>query len=184
MNFSLSEEHEMIRKLVRDFAKHEVAPTAAERDEQERFNRELFREMANLGLTGIPWPEDYGGIGSDYLAYVIAVEELSKVCASTGVTLSAHISLCSWPLFAFGTEEQKTEYLTQLALGEKIGAFALTEARSGSDAGSMKTTAERIGDDYVLNGSKVFITNGGVADIYIVFAVTDPEKKKKALPLL
>lgn len=174
----------MIRKLVRDFAKHEVAPTAAERDEQERFDRELFREMANLGLTGIPWPEDYGGIGSDYLAYVIAVEELSKVCASTGVTLSAHISLCSWPLFAFGTEEQKTEYLTQLALGEKIGAFALTEARSGSDAGSMKTTAERIGDDYVLNGSKVFITNGGVADIYIVFAVTDPEKKKKALPLL
>ncbi|MHA6487382.1 acyl-CoA dehydrogenase [Bacillus cabrialesii] len=181
MNFSLSEEHEMIRKLVRDFAKHEVAPSAAERDEQERFDRELFREMAHLGLTGIPWPEEYGGIGSDYLAYVIAVEELSKVCASTGVTLSAHISLCSWPIFAFGTEEQKAEHLTQLALGEKIGAFALTEAGSGSDAGGMKTTAERIGDDYVLNGSKVFITNGGIADIYIVFAVTDPVKRKKGI---
>ncbi|AZV49728.1 acyl-CoA dehydrogenase AcdA [Bacillus halotolerans] len=181
MNFSLTEEHEMIRKLVRDFAKHEVAPTAAERDEQERFDRDLFREMADLGLTGIPWPEAYGGIGSDYLAYVIAVEELSKVCASTGVTLSAHISLCGWPLFAFGTEEQKAAYLTQLALGQKIGAFALTEAGSGSDAGGMKTTAERIGDDYVLNGSKVFITNGGAADIYIVFAVTNAEKKKKGI---
>ncbi|ARW08674.1 acyl-CoA dehydrogenase [Bacillus atrophaeus] len=181
MNFNLSDEHEMIRKLVRDFAKNEVAPSAAERDEQERFDRGLFQEMADLGLTGIPWPEQYGGIGSDYLAYVIAVEELSKVCASTGVTLSAHTSLCGWPLYAYGTEEQKQTYLTPLALGEKIGAYGLTEAGSGSDAGGMKTVAERIGDDYLLNGSKIFITNGGAADIYIVFAVTDPEQKKKSV---
>jgi alkylation response protein AidB-like acyl-CoA dehydrogenase len=149
MNFNLSDEHEMIRKLVRDFAKNEVAPSAAERDEQERFDRGLFQEMADLGLTGIPWPEQYGGIGSDYLAYVIAVEELSKVCASTGVTLSAHTSLCGWPLYAYGTEEQKQTYLTPLALGEKIGAYGLTEAGSGSDAGGMKTVAERIGDEYL-----------------------------------
>ncbi|KAA6450167.1 acyl-CoA dehydrogenase [Bacillus atrophaeus] len=181
MNFNLSDEHEMIRKLVRDFAKNEVAPSAAERDEQERFDRGLFQEMADLGLTGIPWPEQYGGIGSDYLAYVIAVEELSKVCASTGVTLSAHTSLCGWPLYAYGTEEQKQTYLTPLALGEKIGAYGLTEAGSGSDAGEMKTVAERIGDDYLLNGSKIFITNGGAADIYIVFAVTDPEQRKKSV---
>ncbi|MCY7946066.1 acyl-CoA dehydrogenase [Bacillus atrophaeus] len=181
MNFNLSDEHEMIRKLVRDFAKNEVAPSAAERDEQERFDRGLFQEMADLGLTGIPWPEQYGGIGSDYLAYVIAVEELSKVCASTGVTLSAHTSLCGWPLYAYGTEEQKQTYLTPLALGEKIGAYGLTEAGAGSDAGGMKTVAERIGDDYLLNGSKIFITNGGAADIYIVFAVTDPEQRKKSV---
>ncbi|QYG90371.1 acyl-CoA dehydrogenase [Bacillus atrophaeus] len=181
MNFNLSDEHEMIRKLVSDFAKNEVAPSAAERDEQERFDRGLFQEMADLGLTGIPWPEQYGGIGSDYLAYVIAVEELSKVCASTGVTLSAHTSLCGWPLYAYGTEEQKQTYLTPLALGEKIGAYGLTEAGSGSDAGGMKTVAERIGDDYLLNGSKIFITNGGAADIYIVFAVTDPEQRKKSV---
>lgn len=181
MNFNLSDEHEMIRKLVRDFAKNEVAPSAAERDEQERFDRGLFQEMADLGLTGIPWPEQYGGIGSDYLAYVIAVEELSKVCASTGVTLSAHTSLCGWPLYAYGTEEQKQTYLTPLALGEKIGAYGLTEAGSGSDAGGMKTVAERIGDDYLLNGSKIFITNGGAADIYIVFAVTDSEQRKKSV---
>ncbi|MCG8396372.1 acyl-CoA dehydrogenase [Bacillus atrophaeus] len=181
MNFNLSDEHEMIRKLVRDFAKNEVAPSAAERDEQERFDRGLFQEMADLGLTGIPWPEQYGGIGSDYLAYVIAVEELSKVCASTGVTLSAHTSLCGWPLYAYGTEEQKQTYLTPLALGEMIGAYGLTEAGSGSDAGGMKTIAERIGDDYLLNGSKIFITNGGAADIYIVFAVTDPEQRKKSV---
>ncbi|MCY8520447.1 acyl-CoA dehydrogenase [Bacillus atrophaeus] len=181
MNFNLSDEHEMIRKLVRDFAKNEVAPSAAERDEQESFDRGLFQEMADLGLTGIPWPEQYGGIGSDYLAYVIAVEELSKVCASTGVTLSAHTSLCGWPLYAYGTEEQKQTYLTPLALGEKIGAYGLTEAGSGSDAGGMKTVAERIGDDYLLNGSKIFITNGGAADIYIVFAVTDPEQRKKSV---
>src|SRR5690606_16462844 len=179
MKFQLSEEHEMIRKMVRDFAENEVAPTAAERDEEARFDREIFDKMAELGLTGIPWPEEYGGIGSDYLAYAIAVEELSRVCASTGVLLSAHTSLASWPIFKFGTEEQKQKYLRPLAQGEKIGAYCLTEPGSGSDAGGMKTTARLEGDHYVLNGSKIFITNGGVAEIYIVFAVTDPEKRTR-----
>ncbi|WP_100401467.1 acyl-CoA dehydrogenase [Bacillus sp. FJAT-42315] len=179
MNFQLTEEHEMIRKMVRDFAKNEVEPTAAERDEEERFDMELFHKMAELGLTGIPWPEEYGGIGSDYLAYCIAVEELSRVCASTGVTLSAHTSLAGWPVYKFGTEEQKQKYLKPMAQGEKIGAYGLTEPGSGSDAGGMKTTARLDGDDYILNGSKIFITNGGIADIYIVFALTDPESKQR-----
>ncbi|MED0992587.1 acyl-CoA dehydrogenase AcdA [Bacillus nitratireducens] len=179
MHFKLSEEHEMIRKMVRDFARNEVAPTAAERDEEERFDRALFDQMAELGLTGIPWPEEYGGIGSNYLAYVIAIEELSRVCASTGVTLSAHTSLAGWPIFKFGTEEQKQKFLRPMAEGTKIGAYGLTEPSSGSDAGGMRTTAKRDGDHYILNGSKIFITNGGIADIYVVFALTDPESKQR-----
>ncbi|MBM7580891.1 acyl-CoA dehydrogenase [Jeotgalibacillus terrae] len=175
MNFKLTEEHEMIRKMVRDFAEKDVAPTAAERDEEERFDRGIFDKMAEFGLTGIPWPEEYGGIGSDYLAYVIAVEELSRVCASTGVTLSAHLSLASWPIFKFGTEEQKKHYLTKLAQGEMLGAYGLSEPGAGSDVSSMKTKAVKNGDHYVLNGSKVWITNGGAAELYIIFAVTDPE---------
>jgi len=177
MNFQLSEEHEMIRKMVRDFAENEVAPTAAERDETETFDRAIFDKMAELGLTGIPWPEEYGGIGSDFLAYCIAVEELSRVCASTGVTLSAHTSLAGWPIYKFGNEEQKQKYLRPMAEGTKIGGYGLTEPSSGSDAGGMKTTAKLDGDDYILNGSKIFITNGGIAEIYVVFAVTDPTVK-------
>ncbi|MGE1102582.1 acyl-CoA dehydrogenase [Peribacillus simplex] len=179
MQFKLTEEHEMIRKMVRDFAKNEVAPTAAERDEEERFDREIFDKMAELGLTGIPWPEEYGGIGSDYLAYCIAIEELSRVCASTGVTLSAHTSLAGWPIYKFGSEEQKQKYLRPMAQGEKIGAYGLTEPSSGSDAGGMRTTAKLVDDEYVISGSKIFITNGGIADTYVVFALTDPESKQK-----
>ncbi|MFD2680791.1 acyl-CoA dehydrogenase [Bacillus seohaeanensis] len=179
MNFQLSEEHEMIRKMVRDFAKNEVEPTAAARDEEEHFDMDIFKKMAELGLTGIPWPEEYGGIGSDYLAYCIAVEELSRVDASIGVTLSAHTSLAGWPVYKFGTEEQKQKYLKPMAQGEKIGAYGLTEPGSGSDAGGMKTTARLEGDHYVLNGSKIFITNGGIADIYVVFALTDPADRKR-----
>lgn len=178
MFFKLSEEHEMIRKMVRDFAKNEVAPTAAQRDEEERFDRGIFTQMADLGLTGIPWPEQYGGIGSDYLAYCIAVEELSRVCASTGVTLSAHTSLVGWPIYTFGTEEQKQKYLKPMATGEKIGAYGLTEPSAGSDAGGMRTLAVKDGEDYILNGSKIFITNGGEADIYVVFARIDPNEKR------
>jgi butyryl-CoA dehydrogenase len=175
MNFTLTEEQQMLRKMVRDFAKNEVEPTAAERDEEERFDREIFDKMAELGLTGIPWPEEYGGIGSDFVSYVIAVEELSRVCASTGVTLSAHISLASWPIYKFGNEEQKKKYLSQLASGEKLGAYALSEPGAGSDVYSMRTQAKLDGDHYILNGNKVWITNGGVADLYVVFAKTDPE---------
>jgi len=179
MNFQLSEEHEQLREMIRDFAINEVAPTAAERDENETFDRAIFDKMAELGLTGIPWPEEYGGAGFDYLAYCIAVEELSRVCASTGVTLSAHTSLAGWPIYKFGNEEQKQKYLRPMAEGKKIGAYGLTEPNSGSDAGGMKTYAVKDGDDYILNGSKIFITNGGVADIYVVFAVTDPQSKHK-----
>lgn len=181
MHFQLTDEQTMLRQMVRDFSLNEVAPTAKERDEEERFDRDIFNKMAELGLTGIPWPEKYGGIGSDYVSYVIAVEELSRVCASTGVTLSAHISLASWPIFAYGTEEQKTTYLKRLATGEALGAFALSEPSAGSDVASMQTTAKKEGDDYVLNGNKVWITNGGEADIYVVFAKTDESAKHRGI---
>jgi acyl-CoA dehydrogenase len=181
MEFRLSEEHEMMRKMVREFAEKEVAPTAAERDEKEEFDRSIFEKMAELGLTGIPWPEEEGGVGADFLSYVIAVEELSRVDASVGVTLSAHISLASWPIHKFGTPEQKERFLRPLAEGKKLGAYGLTEPGSGSDAAGMRTTAVRDGDSYVLNGSKIFITNGGEAEIYVVFALTDPEKKHRGI---
>jgi len=181
MDFRLSEEQEMIRKMVRDFAESQVAPTAAERDEEERFDRSIFEQMAELGLTGIPWPEKYGGAGADYLSYVIAVEELSRVDASIGVTLSAHVSLASWPIYKFGTEEQKQRFLRPLAEGKKMGAYCLTEAGSGSDSAGMRTTAVKDGDDYIINGSKIFITNAGEAEIYVVFAVTDPALKHKGV---
>lgn len=181
MDFQLTDEQLMLQKVVRDFAKNEVEPTAAERDEEERFDREIFDKMAELGLTGIPWPEKYGGIGADYLSYVIAVEELSRVCASTGVTLSAHISLASWPIYQYGTEEQKMTYLKRLAEGSALGAFALSEPGAGSDVASMKMTAQKDGDEYVLNGNKVWITNGEEAEIYVVFAKTNPELKHKGI---
>ncbi|GEC91401.1 acyl-CoA dehydrogenase [Brevibacillus formosus] len=181
MNFQLTEEHDMMRKMIRDFAENQVAPTAAERDEEECFDRSIFEQMAELGLTGIPWPEQYGGAGADYLSYVIAVEELSRVDASIGVTLSAHVSLASWPIYKFGTEEQKQKFLRPLAEGKKMGAYCLTEAGSGSDSAGMRTTAVRDGDHYILNGTKIFITNAGEAEIYIVFAVTQPELKHKGI---
>lgn len=181
MQFQLSEEQRMMQKMVREFARNEVAPTASQRDEEEVFDRSIFDRMGPLGMTGIPWPEEEGGIGSDYLSYVLAVEELSRVCASTGVTLSAHISLASWPLHKFGTLEQKERFLKPLAEGTKLGAYGLTEPGSGSDAAAMKTTAVRAGNHYVLNGNKIFITNGGEAEIYIVFALTAPEQKHRGI---
>lgn len=181
MNFKLTDEQAMLRKMVREFAENEVAPSAAERDENERFDRGIFEQMAELGLTGIPWPEEYGGIGSNYMSYVIAVEELSRVCASTGVTLSAHVSLASWPIYQYGTDEQKQTFLKRLATGEALGAYALSEPSAGSDVVSMAMTAKDDGDSYVLNGNKVWITNGGVADIYIVFAKTDADQRHKGI---
>ncbi len=179
MKFELTEEQNLIRDMVRSFAESEVAPSARERDEQERFDRQLmFTRLAELGLTGIVFPEEYGGAGADYISYAIAVEELSRVCASTGVTLSAHLSLCANPIYLFGTEEQKQHYLVPLATGEKMGAFGLTENSAGSDAGGTKTVAIQEGDQWILNGSKVFITNGGEAEVYVVLARTDREAKK------
>ncbi len=181
MNFLLTEEQEMIRKMVRDFAEKELRPGADERDDQEQFSRALFEKMGRLGLAGIPWPEEYGGGGLDYVSYVIAVEELSRVEASAGTTLSAHISLAGWPLFKYGSEAQKKKYLEPMALGEKLGAFGLTEATAGTDAAAMRTTAVADGGGFILNGSKIFITNAGEAEIYIVFAVTDREKKARGI---
>ena len=179
MKFELTEEQNLIRQTVRDFAETEIAPSAAERDEEERFDRSLmFDKLAELGLTGIVFPEEYDGAGADYISYAIAVEELSRVCASTGVTLSAHVSLGANPIYLFGTEEQKQKFLTPLARGEKMGAFGLTEPAAGSDAGSTKTTAVKHGNDWILNGTKIFITNAGDAEIYVVLARTDKEAVK------
>ncbi len=179
MNFELTEEQRLIRDMVRSFAEKELAPSARERDESERFDRDLmFASLAELGLTGIVFPEEYGGAGADYISYAIAVEELSRVCASTGVTLSAHLSLGANPLHLFGNEEQKRQFLVPLATGEKMGAFGLTEPSAGSDAGGTRTTAVRDENDWIVNGSKIFITNAGEADIYIVFARTDKAAEK------
>lgn len=181
MDFILTDEQKMTRQMVRDFAEKEVKPSAEERDEQELFSRELFDKMGELGLTGIPWPEEYGGAESDFISYVIAVEELSRVDASMGTTLSAHISLAGWPIFKYGSHEQKKKYLEPLALGEKLGAFALTETTAGTDAGAAQTTAKLDGDSYLLNGTKIFITNAGEAEIYVVFAMTDKEKGSRGM---
>ncbi len=165
--------------MVRNFAETEIAPSARERDEEERFDRALmFDKLAELGLTGIVFPEKYGGGDADYMCYAIAVEELSRVCASTGVTLSAHLSLCANPIYLFGTEEQKEQFLVPLARGEKLGAFGLTEPSAGSDAGGTKTTAVRDGDEWIVNGTKIFITNAGDAETYVIFARTDKEAQK------
>ena len=179
MNFELTEEQNLIRDMVRSFAEAEVAPSARERDEEERFDRALmYDRLAELGLTGIVFPEEYGGAGADYISYAIAVEELSRVCGSTGVTLSAHLSLCANPIYMFGTEAQKQKYLVPLAKGEKMGAFGLTEPSAGSDAGGTKTTATKDGNDWILNGSKIFITNAGEAEIYVVLARSDKSAEK------
>lgn len=181
MNFVLNEEQQMFKKMVRDFAEKEVRPSAAERDENEFFDRQLYNQMGEIGLNGIPFPEKYGGAGADYLCYVIAVEELSRVCGSMGVTLSVNISLAGWPICSFGSEEQKQKYLKPLADGTHLGAFGLTESEAGSDAGALRTTARLEGDEWILNGSKIFITNAGEAETYVVFANTDKSKGHKGI---
>ncbi|SDF32186.1 acyl-CoA dehydrogenase [Sporolituus thermophilus] len=181
MNFTLTPEQEDIRKMVREFAEKVIAPSAAERDEKEIFPREIFDEMGKLGIMGLPYPEKYGGAGSDFVAYAIAVEEISRVCASTGIGLSVHVSLCSWPIYKYGTEEQKQKFLRPLAEGVKLGAFGLTEPNAGTDAAAGSTTAVRDGDYYILNGTKVFNTNGGEAEIEVIFAATDKAAGPKGM---
>ena len=180
MNFDLTEEQKMVRKLMRDFAEGEVAPGADERDRTKTFPVEIFRKMADLNLMGLPFPEEYGGGGADSISFAIAVEELSRVCASTGITYSAHISLGCAPLYLFGSEEQKQKYLIPLCKGESLGAFGLTEPNAGSDAGGTRTTAIRDGDDWVINGSKCFITNASFAKYLALTAVTG--KKEDGIP--
>ncbi|NNU96996.1 acyl-CoA dehydrogenase [Anoxybacillus sp. EFIL] len=176
MNFHFTEEQQMMRQMVREFAANEIAPFV-ERMERGEFPRPILEKMAELGLMGITVPEQYGGAGMDFTSYIIAIHEISKVSAVVGVILSVHTSVGTNPILYFGTEEQKQKYVPKLARGEYLGAFCLTEPGSGSDAASLKTTAVRDGDHYVLNGSKVFITNGGEADTYIVFARTNLEEK-------
>ena len=181
MDFSLTSEYEMIRTSVRDFAENVLKPKVAERDEEEYFDRAVFDQMAELGLTGIPFEAEYGGAGIDYIAYAIAVEELGRVDPSAADTLSAHVSLGAWPIYNFGTEEQKQKFLVPLAAGEKMGAFGLTEPNAGSDAMGMTCKAVLDGDNYILNGRKIFITNAEAAETYIVFARTGPaEMRSKA----
>ena len=175
MYFKTTQAHEEFRAKVRAFAETEVKPIAFLLDKENQFPDDVVKKMAELGLMGIPYPKEYGGAGLDVLSYAIAVEELSRVDGGTGVILSAHVSLGSWPIFAFGTEEQKQKYLVPLAKGEKIGAFGLTEPNAGSDAGGTETTAVDKGDHYLLNGGKIFITNAPKADTYVVFAVTTPD---------
>ncbi len=175
MLFQTTEAHEELRAKIRAFAETEVKPIAFMLDQESKFPAEAVKKLAEMGLMGIPYPKEYGGAGLDALSYAIAVEELSRVDGGTGVILSAHVSLGTWPIFAFGTEEQKQKYLVPLARGEKIGAFGLTEPNAGSDAGGTETTAQDKGDHWLLNGEKIFITNGGVADTYVVFAVTTPD---------
>lgn len=179
--FNLSEEHIQLQQTFCEFAENEVKPLAKELDETERFPTETVQKMAEMGMMGLPIPEELGGSGVDQLGYVLAVEELSKVCATTGIILSAHTSLCCWPIMTFGTEEQKEKYLKPLASGQKLGAFALTEPSAGTDASMQKSTAVLDGDHYILNGNKVFITNAGAADVFIVFAMTDKEQGTRGI---
>ena len=180
MNFQLTKEQEFVRKMVREFAITEVEPIAAEIDVEHRFPVETVEKMAKYGLLGVPFPKEYGGAGGDQISYAITVEELSRVCGSTGVICSAHTSLCGWPIYNWGTEEQKQKYLPDVLSGRKLGAFGLTEPNAGTDAGGQQTKAVDMGDHWLINGAKVFITNGGYADIYIVMAMTDKSKGTKA----
>jgi butyryl-CoA dehydrogenase len=181
MNFDLTEEQQMLRKMARDFAEKECLPGLEERDEKEEFSRELFDKMGDLGFTGIVFPEEYGGTEGDYISYAIIVEELSRVDASVGVTLSAHVSLGSYPIYKFGTHEQKLKYLKPMAEGKKLGAFGLTEPMAGSDASGTRTMYVDGGDCWILNGSKVFITNAYYADTYVVFAQSDRSKGHRGI---
>jgi butyryl-CoA dehydrogenase len=173
MNFDLTDEQQLIRDMVREFAAADVAPIAAQIDRDHRFPEELVPKMADLGLLGIPFPEEVGGAGADYVSYAIVVEEISRVCATTSVIVSGHTSLGTWPIFQFGTQAQKDRYLHDLTTARRLVAFALTEPAAGTDAAAGTSTAVLKGDEYVLNGSKIFITNGGYADVFIVTAKTD-----------
>ena len=181
MDFSLNKREELFLQMIREFAENEIKPLAAEVDEQERFPMESVEKMAKIGIMGIPIPVEYGGQGGTNQMYIMAVEELSRVCATTGVIVSAHTSLCMNPILEFGTEEQKQKYLPKLASGEWIGAFGLTEPNAGTDAAMQQTTAVLDGEEWVLNGSKIFITNAGYAHVYVIMARTGKSKGTKGI---
>ena len=181
MDFNLTKQEELFLKMIREFAEKEVEPLAAEIDDRERFPIETVEKMGRIGLMGIPFPTKYGGAGATNQLYSMAVEELSRVCATTGVVVSAHTSLCTAPIFEFGTEEQRMKYLPKLCSGEWIGAFGLTEPNAGTDAAAQQTTAVLEGDHYVLNGNKIFITNAEYGHVYIIFAMTDKSLGTKGI---
>ena len=183
MEFNVPKTHELFRQMIREFVEKEVKPIAAEVDENERFPMETVEKMAKIGIMGIPIPKEYGGAGGDNLMYAMAVEELSKACATTGVIVSAHTSLGTWPILKFGTEKQKQKYLPKLASGEWIGAFGLTEPNAGTDAAGQQTMAVQDPEtgEWILNGSKIFITNAGYANVYVIIAMTDKSKGLKGI---
>ena len=181
MDFELTDEQQLIRDAVREFAEAEVAPIAAELDREHRFPHELLPKLAEMNLMGMTYPEKEGGAGADYVSYVIAVEEISRVCASTGIIMSSHNSLATWPIYTFGTRAQKDHYLQDMTSGRRLGAFALTEPAAGTDAAAGTTTATPTADGYALNGSKMFISNAPHAEIYIVFAKTDPDRGTRGI---
>lgn len=181
MNFALTDTQKAIQKLAKDFAAKELAPTVVERYEKCHYDRKIHDKMGALGLAGIPWPEELGGAGADYLSYALALEEISKVDAGIGISMSVHISLCTWPIYKYGTDEQKKKFMVPLAQGKKLGAFGLTEPNAGTDAGQQQSTAEDKGDYYLVNGTKMFITNGSEADTYVIFVMTDKTKGMKGI---
>jgi butyryl-CoA dehydrogenase len=181
MDYFLTDEQKMLKEMVSKFAKEHIAPIAKETDREAKFPSSVIKEAAELGLMGIAYPDEYGGAGMDYISYMLAIEEISRYCASTGVIISAHSSLATDPIYRFGTETQKKKYLPDMCSGRKLGCFCLTEPGSGSDAGATKTTAKLVGDTWLLNGSKRFITNGQEAEIAVVFASTEPAAKTKGI---
>jgi butyryl-CoA dehydrogenase len=181
MDFQLTEEHVLIKNMVRDFAEKEIAPRAEDIDVTDQFPADIFQRMGELGLLGIPFAEAYGGAGGDYLSLLIALEEIARVSGSIAIILDAHTSLCCEPIYLFGTEAQKKKYLPPLVSGKKVGAFGLTEPNAGSDAGATRTRAVRDGNEWVINGEKIFITNGSLADVLVITAKTDPEKGTRGI---
>lgn len=181
MEFTYSREHEMVKKMLKEFAENEIAPISAEIDEKAEYPYETIAKLGELGLMGMPFPQSYGGAGTDYLTYIMAIEEISKVDAAHGVIIQTHNALCCWPIFTYGTEEQKQQYLPDLLSGKKLGAFGLTEPNAGTDAAGTQTKAVLDGEEWILNGSKIFISGGGIADVYIIMAMTDQSKGTKGI---
>ena len=181
MDFTYTREQQMVKKMLREFAEKEIAPHCEELDELAQYPYESVAKLGKLGIMGMPFPASYGGAGLDYVTYVMAIEELSKVCGSHGVIVQTHVALCCWPIFTYGTEEQKRKYLPKLLSGEHLGAFGLTEPNAGTDAAMQQTKAVDMGDHWLLNGTKVFISGGGIADIYVIMAMTDKSKGTKGI---
>lgn len=181
MDFSYTREQQMVKKMLKEFAEKEIDPICEELDEEAKYPYETIAHLGKLGVMGMPFPEKYGGAGLDYVTYVMAIEELSKVDASHGVIVQTHNALCCWPIFTYGTEEQRRKYLPKLLSGEHLGAFGLTEPNAGTDAGMQQTKAQDMGDHWLLNGTKVFISGGGIADVYVIMAMTDKSKGTKGI---